>query len=240
MPEVNQFQTSEDFLEGRVLIIDKPLEWTSFDVVNKVRWMIRNKFDIKKIKVGHAGTLDPLATGVLVICTGRMTKRINELMGQDKVYTGSLLLGKTTPSYDAETEVDAEFAVDHIGEEDMVKAAKSFEGEIEQTPPVYSAKKVDGKKAYVQARKGKEIKMRSAFVRIDRFELQTADFPSINFEVACSKGTYIRSLAYDFGKALNSGAYLTSLCRTRSGDFAIEHALSLKTLEAKMDALATR
>jgi tRNA pseudouridine55 synthase len=235
--KINTFSGLEDFQEGTVLIIDKPLGWTSFDVVKKVRSSLRHTFKIKKIKVGHAGTLDPLATGVLVVCTGRMTKQIEQFMSQSKTYTGTIVLGETRPTYDAETEVDAVFPTEHITEEKLEVCRQSFEGEIEQLPPIYSAKKVDGKVAYKQARLGKKIELKTVMVTIHRLEIDPADFPIVRFEVACSKGTYIRSLAYDFGKALGSGAYLGSLRRTKSGEFSVEEALNLDDLITKISHL---
>lgn len=234
---VNAFSRKEDFLEGTVLVVDKPMEWTSFDVVNKVRGMIRHKLGIRKIKVGHAGTLDPLATGVLVICTGRMTKSIDQFISQDKVYTGEIVLGKTTPSFDLETEVDAEWPVDHITAEKIESSRQQFIGPQEQMPPMYSAKKVDGKTAYKQARKGKTLDLKTAQVTIHSLDLDASRFPTISFEVKCSKGTYIRSLAHDFGKSLDSGAYLGSLRRTKSGDFDIKQAIVIDALQARIDAL---
>jgi tRNA pseudouridine55 synthase len=233
----NEFANKASFLEGVVLVIDKPLEWTSFDVVNKVRGMIRHKLGIKKIKVGHAGTLDPLATGVLVLCTGRMTKSINQYMAQDKEYTGEIMLGKTTPSYDLETEVDQEWPIDHITPDRLEESRKKFIGPLDQLPPIFSAKKIDGKVAYKQARKGKTIELKTSQVIINTFDIDAKNLPLISFEVCCSKGTYIRSLAHDFGKSLDSGGYLASLRRTRSGDFAIEDAITVEALQARIDAL---
>lgn len=234
---INDFQTLEDLKEGCILLMDKPLEWTSFDVVNKVRGTIRRKFQVKKIKVGHAGTLDPLASGLLVICIGKMTKQIQYLTADDKTYTGTIMLGATTPSYDLETEVDAEFPTDHIDAEAIAKASKNFLGEQLQTPPVFSAKKIDGKRAYQSAREGKEVKMRQAQVTIHRFETESDQLPAVRFEVVCSKGTYIRSLAYDFGKALDSGGHLTTLRRTKSGEFDVKDAWSLEQFQVHIDGL---
>jgi len=215
----------EDFKNGQVLLIDKPLEWTSFQVVNKLRWHIRQKFDIKKIKVGHAGTLDPLATGLLIICTGKFTKRINEFQGQIKEYTGEITLGATTPSYDLETEVNATFPIGHISEELIHTTVKQFIGEIDQVPPIFSALKKDGKRLYELAREGKTTEINSRKITIEEFEITKIELPKINFRVVCSKGTYIRSLAYDFGKALNSGGHLSKLRRTKIGDFNVEGTL---------------
>lgn len=213
-----------DFKEGEILLVDKPLKWTSFDVVNKLRWKLKKKYKIKKFKVGHAGTLDPLATGVLVICTGKKTKVSQELAAENKVYTGTFLLGKTTPSFDLEKEFDQEFPIAHITEELLHKTAEQFLGLQQQTPPIFSAKKIDGKPAYLQAREGKEVKMKDNTVNILEFTLEAIRFPEVDFKVTCSKGTYIRSLANDFGKALNSGATLIALRRIQSGDFKIEDA----------------
>lgn len=223
-------KTLEDYKDGQVLLIDKPLTWTSFQAVNKLRWAIRKAYAIKKIKVGHAGTLDPLATGLLVICTGKMTKQINTFQGQEKEYTGTFVVGSTTPSYDLETEIDATFQIDHISEDLIHKTTKQFIGKIEQFPPVFSAIKKDGKRLYEFARAGEAVEIKSREIEISEFEI--TDISTINnsielnFRVVCSKGTYIRSLAHDFGKALNSGAHLSVLRRTRIGDFKVEDALS--------------
>lgn len=222
---------AENFTEGQILLFDKPLGWTSFQLVNKVRWLIRKSCHIKKIKVGHAGTLDPLATGLLLICTGKFTKRIEELQGQVKEYTGTFTLGATTPSYDMETEVDQKFSTDHISEEMITAATSKFIGEIAQIPPVFSALKKDGKRLYEYARAGENVEIPSRIVEITQFEITSVQLPEINFRVVCSKGTYIRSLAHDFGKALGSGAYLSSLRRTKIGGFLVEDALDVTTFE---------
>lgn len=219
--------TVEDFKEGQLLLIDKPLNWTSFQVVNKVRWLIRKKHDLKKIKVGHAGTLDPLASGLLILCTGKFTKRIEELQGQEKEYTGTFTLGATTPSYDLETEVNQNFHIDHITKEAIEKATVAFVGNIQQYPPVFSALKKDGKRLYEFARSGEEVEISARNVHISQFEITKIALPKVEFRVVCSKGTYIRSLAHDFGKALKSGAHLSSLRRTRIGDYRVEKAMSL-------------
>lgn len=216
--------TEEDFKNGQVLLIDKPLNWTSFQVVNKLRWEIRRKFALKKIKVGHAGTLDPLATGLLIICTGSFTKKIDEYQGQIKEYTGEITLGATTPSYDLETEVDEIFPIDHITDELIHKTAQQFVGEIEQVPPMFSAIKMAGVRLYDLARQGKTREIKSRKITIETFEITNISLPKIQFRVVCSKGTYIRSLAYDFGKALNSGGYLSELRRTKIGDFNVNDA----------------
>jgi len=216
-----------DFLEGCTIVVDKPYTWTSFDVVNKIRWNLKQVLGIKNIKVGHAGTLDPLATGLLIICTGKNTKLIDQIMVGEKTYTGTILLGKTTPSYDLETEYNQEFPVEHITSELVEEVRKSFLGEIQQVPPIFSAKQVDGKRAYDLARAGKEVILKSNTIHISSFSLSMDRFPEIDFEISCSKGTYIRSIAYDLGKALNSGGVLTSLRRTKSGDFSLEKAKSV-------------
>ncbi len=220
--------TAEDYLSGQVLLIDKPLNWTSFQVVNKLRWKIRKSFNLKKIKVGHAGTLDPLATGLLVICTGKKTKEINIYQGQIKEYTGTFVLGSTTPSYDLETDIDKHFPTEHITKDLIQKTTKQFIGDIEQFPPVFSAIKKDGKRLYEFAREGKEVEIKSRIVSISEFEITNINSLNIDFRVVCSKGTYIRSLANDFGKALNSGAHLSALRRTKIGDFHVENAVSIE------------
>ena len=219
--------TKEEFLEGKVLLIDKPLNWTSFQAVNKIRWHIKKQFGLKKIKVGHAGTLDPLATGLLIICTGKKTKSINEYQAQEKEYTGSIYLGATTPSYDLETEVNETFPIDHITEDLIQQTANSFVGKIDQKPPIFSAIKKDGKRLYDIARKGETTEIKSRKVNITRFDITKIEMPLVEFRVSCSKGTYIRSLAHDFGIKLNSGAYLASLRRTRIGEFSVEKALTI-------------
>ena len=223
--------SKENFLSGEIILIDKPLEWTSFQVVNKIRWIIKSTYGIKKIKVGHAGTLDPLATGLLIICTGKMTKSIEQFMGQEKEYTGTFTLGATTPSYDLETPINMEFPIDHIDEEMLQATLSKFIGPIDQQPPVFSALKKDGKRLYEYAREGTQVEVPHRKVNVHDFNLTQIDLPNVDFRVSCSKGTYIRSLTNDFGKALNSGAYLTGLRRTRIGDFNIEKALSIEGFE---------
>ncbi|WP_335973473.1 tRNA pseudouridine(55) synthase TruB [Gaetbulibacter jejuensis] len=218
--------TKDDVLSGQVLLIDKPLHWTSFQAVNKLRWEIRQAFNIKKIKVGHAGTLDPLATGLLVICTGKMTKQINIFQGQVKEYTGTFVLGSTTPSYDLETEIDQTYPTEHISEALIHETTKQFIGDIEQYPPVFSAIKKDGKRLYEFARAGETVEITSRTVHISEFEITSINGNSVEFRVVCSKGTYIRSLANDFGKALNSGAHLSVLRRTKIGDFSVDNAVT--------------
>ncbi|MCF1420560.1 tRNA pseudouridine(55) synthase TruB [Mangrovimonas futianensis] len=219
--------TGEDFKNGQVLLIDKPLDWTSFQVVNKLRWAIRKKHNLKKIKVGHAGTLDPLATGLLVICTGKKTKEIQTFQGQEKEYTGTIVLGSTTPSYDLETEIDQTFPTEHISETLIHETTKQFIGDIQQFPPVFSAIKKEGKRLYEFAREGKEVEIQSRIINISEFEITQINGLHVDFRVVCSKGTYIRSLAHDFGKALNSGGHLSALRRTRIGDFSIENSQSI-------------
>lgn len=221
---------------GLTLLVDKPIEWTSFDVVNKLRYTTKRVTGRKKIKVGHAGTLDPLATGLVIICVGSHTKLINDLIGLSKQYTGTIKLGGTTPSYDLETEIDQTFELPSSDSESLIKVAQQFVGEIEQMPPAFSAKKVNGQKAYHLARKGKEVNLMPAVINIQKFDIDPSSFPDINFILDCSKGTYVRSLAYDFGKALNSGAHLTSLRRTQIGDFKIENAHSI---ESAIEAIET-
>ena len=226
--------TAEEFLQGKVLLIDKPLEWTSFQAVNKIRWHIKKQFGLKKIKVGHAGTLDPLATGLLIICTGKMTKQINEFQAQEKEYTGTFHLGATTPSYDLETEVNEEYPTAHITSESIESVTQSFLGEIDQKPPIFSAIKKDGKRLYDIARKGETTEIQSRKVTISAFDITRIEMPEVDFRVSCSKGTYIRSLANDFGIALDSGAHLSALRRTRIGEFSVENALSI---DAFIDSL---
>jgi tRNA pseudouridine55 synthase len=221
-------RTLEDFQNGQVLLIDKPLEWSSFQVVNKLRWHIRKTFNIKKIKVGHAGTLDPLATGLLIICTGKMTKQIDTFQAQTKEYTGTIKLGATTPSYDLETQIDNTFPTDHLTESLINDTTKEFIGTIEQFPPIFSAVKKDGKRLYEFARAGKEVEIKSRTITISEFEITKIKDFEVSFRVVCSKGTYIRSLAHDFGKTLNSGGHLTSLRRTKSGDFNVLNAQSIE------------
>lgn len=218
----------EDFKNGQVLLINKPLNWTSFQVVNKIRWLIKNKFGIKKIKVGHAGTLDPLATGLLIICTGKMTKKISSFQNQTKKYTGTFLLGSTTPSFDLETKPDNTFPVDHINKNLIITATKSFIGKIKQKPPIYSAIKKDGKRLYESARIGENIEINDRDIEILNFNISRINMPHIDFEVECSKGTYIRALANDFGKKLNSGATLYKLNRTKIGEYSVNKSISIE------------
>ena len=227
IPE-NIFQT------GEILLINKPLEWTSFDVVKKIRGTILRKTGIKKIKVGHAGTLDPLATGLLIVCTGRFTKRINEFQDLDKEYSGTFHLGATTPSFDNETGIDMEFDIKHINKDLLNSTSKNFIGEQNQIPPVYSAIKIDGKRAYSFARNKKDVTLSPRKIFIKEFELTNINLPEVHFRVVCTKGTYIRSLARDFGKALNSGAYLTSLIRTGIGNYKLSEAISIDEFDESL------
>ena len=219
-----------DFQAGATLLVNKPKDWTSFDVVNKIRYKLKHKLGIKKIKVGHSGTLDPMATGLLIICTGKFTKKLTEFQGLSKEYAGTIQLGATTPSYDAETEFDETFPTDHITPELLEEARKQFVGDLNQIPPMFSAIKVDGQPLYKKARKGIKIEIKSRPVTIFNFDFTKVEMPNINFIAACSKGTYIRSLAHDLGKALRSGGHLTALKRTKVGDFNIENAWELEAL----------
>ncbi len=223
-----------NFLEGEVLLVDKPYGWTSFDVVNSLRYTIKRALGVKKIKVGHAGTLDPLATGLLIVCTGKFTKQIDSYQGMDKVYIGSMHIGATTPSYDKETEVDQTFDTSNIDTELLNNTLKNFIGEIDQTPPVFSAVKIDGKRAFEYARKKDDVKMKSRTVTINEFKLLNFELPEVDFLVNCSKGTYIRSLVSDFGSALNNGAYMSSLRRTEIGDYSVNDAYSVDKLKEKI------
>lgn len=227
-------------LEGEVILIDKDLKWTSFDVVKRIRNLIYHELGVKKCKVGHAGTLDPLATGLLIICTGRMTKKITSFQDTEKEYTGRIRFGQTTPSLDLETEVDQEFPWEHLTEAFIETSMQKFIGEILQTPPVFSAKKIDGKRAYHSARAGTEIKMRQQLITVSEFELTATDLPEIEFRVVCSKGTYVRTLAGDLGKALDSGAHLIELRRTRSGDHHVDHAMKMDAFEKYVQECALK
>lgn len=222
------YSRPETFLDGTVLFIDKPIEWTSFDVVNKIRQSLRHFLGIKKIKVGHAGTLDPLATGLVIICTGRATKQIMKYQDLDKTYEANIRFGGSTPSYDLETEVNQSYPWDHINRKMLDSALTRFTGKQEQLPPIYSAKSVDGKRAYEMARKGKHIELKPQHINIQHLELLAFDLPDILLKVECSKGTYIRSLAHDLGTALNSGGHLTGLRRTSIGPYGISEALPLE------------
>ena len=228
--------TAEDYLEGQILLIDKPLKWSSFQAVNKLKYILKRKYNLpKKFKIGHAGTLDPLATGLLIVCTGKFTKRITDIQAQAKEYTGTITVGATTPSYDLETEVDATFPTEHITSELIQQTANQFLGEINQKPPVFSAIKKDGKRLYEHARAGEEVDIAFRKTTIHEFEITRIDLPEIDFRVKCSKGTYIRSLAFDFGKALNSGAHLSVLRRTKIGDFSVENGIKPEEFEQQLN-----
>ena len=222
----------EDFLNGQILLIDKPLHWTSFQAVNKLKYVLINKVGLpKKFKIGHAGTLDPLASGLLLVCTGKFTKRITELQGQAKEYTGTFYMGATTPSYDLETEIDETFDTSHIDETVIDETVKQFLGEIDQKPPIFSAIKKDGVRLYEHARAGETIEIASRKTTIHEFEITRIALPEVDFRVVCSKGTYIRSLAYDFGKAMDSGAHLTVLRRTKIGEYDVLNAIDVTLFE---------
>ncbi len=222
-----------NFAEGELLLINKPYKWTSFDVVGK----LRNSFKPLKLKVGHAGTLDPLATGLLIICTGKLTKQIDTFQAQEKEYTGTMILGATTPSFDMETEVDQHFPTDHLNDAQINAATAAFTGDIQQYPPAHSAVKVNGERLYVKARLGEKTELRLRNVTVSVFEITRIALPEVDFRIVCSKGTYIRSLVSDLGAALNSGAYLSKLTRTRSGDFLLENAFEVQELVAHIRSL---
>lgn len=223
--------TSEDYLAGQMVLIDKPLGWSSFDVVKKIKHLISKKYNLKKLKVGHAGTLDPLATGLLIVCTGKFTKRISEIQGQEKTYTGTITLGGTTPSYDLETEVDNDYKTSHITKELIHQTTKQFIGEIDQKPPIFSALKKGGERLYEKARRGEEIIIESRKIFVREFNIISIENLTVAFEIKCSKGTYIRSIANDFGAALNSGGYLSSLCRTAIGDYQLSKGIDIESFE---------
>ena len=224
-----------NFSEGEVLLINKPYNWTSFDVVNNIRYFIRKTLNLPKIKIGHGGTLDPLATGLLVLCTGKLTKKIDEFQALEKEYTGSFIIGETTPSFDLEKEVDFTFDYSHVDEKLILQTAEKFTGTIEQIPPVFSAVKIGGKRAYEFARNSEEVKISSKTINISEFEITNIQLPEIKFRIVCSKGTYIRALARDFGEAMQCGAYLSVLCRTQIGNFKLKDALDIETLKSIID-----
>ena len=227
--------TADDILNGQILLIDKPLHWSSFQAVNKMKYILKRKFDLpKKFKIGHAGTLDPLATGLLIVCTGKFTKRITEIQGQAKEYTGTFTVGATTPSYDLETEIDATFPTGHITETLIVETVQQFLGEIDQKPPVFSAIKKDGIRLYEHARAGEEVEIAFRKTTIHEFEITRIALPEIDFRVVCSKGTYIRSLAFDFGKSLQSGAHLSALRRTKIGNYSDKNAVIVNNFEESL------
>ncbi|MCL2027096.1 MAG: tRNA pseudouridine(55) synthase TruB [Bacteroidales bacterium] len=219
------------FEEGQVLLIDKPYGWTSFQVVNKLKWKIRHTYKLSKLKIGHAGTLDPLATGLLIICTGKFTKRIAEFQAQEKEYTGTFVLGATTPCFDMEKPIDREFPTNHVTKELILETAKSFVGEQMQVPPIFSAVKIDGKRAYDYARQEQDVEIKAKPIFIKEFEVTRIEMPEVDFRIVCSKGTYIRSIARDFGEKLHSGAYLSALRRTKIGGFRVENSDNSMILE---------
>jgi tRNA pseudouridine55 synthase len=232
-PDINPQEI--DFLSGALLLVNKPKDWTSFDVVNKIRYTLKSFHQVKKIKVGHAGTLDPMATGLLIVCTGKMTKSIQQFQDLDKVYEGTMVLGASTASYDAETEIVETFATDSLETEQLIEKSKDFIGAIDQVPPMYSAIKIKGQALYKLARLGKTVERNARRVSIKSFELSMADFPQVDFSVHCSKGTYIRSLVHDFGKSLDNAAYLSRLVRTHIGDFKLNDAWELADFIAKIN-----
>jgi tRNA pseudouridine55 synthase len=227
--------TSEEILAGSVILIDKPLTWSSFQAVNKLKYLLKRKFDLpKKFKIGHAGTLDPLATGLLIICTGKFTKKITEIQAQAKEYTVTIVLGATTPSYDLESEINAHFPTEHLTEELIFEATQQFIGEIDQKPPVFSAIKKDGKRLYEHARAGEEVEIQARKTTIFEFQITRIQLPEVDFRITCSKGTYIRSIAYDFGLALQSGGHLSALRRTKIGDYSVINAVTPVEFEKLM------
>ena len=228
--------SKQKILEGSIILVKKPLKWTSFQVVNKIRWLIKNHFNIKKIKVGHAGTLDPLAEGLLIICTGQLTKRITEFQNLNKSYTGVFHIGATRPSFDLETDIDSSSCIKHLKVEDILKTKDQFIGNIQQTPPIFSAVKIKGKKLYQYARAGEKINPKKRNISIFKFNILKIDLPKVFFEIECSKGTYIRSIANDFGKQLKVGAYLENLTRTNVGSYCLEKAISIDDFEKKLEA----
>jgi tRNA pseudouridine55 synthase len=231
MQDQEKETTKQSYLDGRVLLIDKPYQWTSFDVVNKIRSLLRYRLGMKKLKVGHAGTLDPLATGLLIVCTGRATRKIESFQGLDKTYTGTFFIGKTTPSYDLEKAPDKDFPVAHITDELLKAKALSLSGEQKQVPPLFSAKKIAGERAYTHARAGLDTRLEANTINIKAFDITRIEMPEVDFRVVCSKGTYIRALARDFGEKLGSGAYLSALRRTHIGDHSIDDAINIKELQ---------
>ena len=221
----------ESFINGKLLLINKPINWTSFQVVNKIRWLIKSNYAIKKIRVGHAGTLDPLAQGLLIVCTGKLTKKIVEYQDKKKSYSGTFFIGATTPSFDLETEIDSTYSIKNIDEKNLIQTSKKFLGKSKQSPPIFSAIKLKGKKLYNYARKGENVKLEKREINIYKFELTKINLPLVDFRIECSKGTYIRSIANDFGKELKSGAYLQNLVRTSIGNYKLKNALSINDFE---------
>ncbi|MFW5687471.1 MAG: tRNA pseudouridine(55) synthase TruB [Bacteroidota bacterium] len=232
-------ELAKEFAEGKVLLIDKPLHWTSFDAVNKIKSLLKHRLGLKKIKVGHAGTLDPLASGLLIICTGKMTRSIDAFQAREKEYTGTFYIGATTPSSDLETQPDQVYPTDHINEDTVHAAAQKFQGKILQIPPLFSAKKIEGKRAYEHARAGDQLQLKANVIEIKSFDIVRWELPEADFNVVCGKGTYIRALARDFGEQLGSGAYLKALRRTRIGEFSVEQALSPEQLSQIINEAAS-
>ena len=230
----NQKLESNPYSIGNILLVDKPLGWTSFQVVNKLRWVIKQQYKLKNIKVGHAGTLDPLATGLLIICTGKETKNIDSYQAQHKEYTGTITLGGTTPSYDLETEIDTTFPTSHLTVSLLRETTARFTGDILQKPPIYSAIKKDGKRLYELARAGQTTEIKERAVHVSEFELTNIQLPNVDFRIACSKGTYIRSMAHDYGAALKNGAHLSALRRTKIGDYHVDNALGMDAMIEKI------
>jgi tRNA pseudouridine55 synthase len=228
--------STKDYISGEIVLIDKPYKWTSFDVVNRIRALLKKQLKKKNLKVGHAGTLDPLATGLLIVCTGAMTKKADEYQAYEKEYTGTFTLGATTPSYDLETEVTGGFPTNHINEALIKQAARKLSGTYHQTPPIFSAIKIDGERAYEKARRGEAAHIKSKEITISEFEITAIRMPEVDFRIVCSKGTYIRSLANDFGKELQSGAYLSSLCRTRIGTFNLVDAITIDDFKKDLES----
>ena len=228
---MNLSNIENPYSAGNVLLIDKPLGWTSFQVVNKIRWLIKQQYNLKNIKVGHAGTLDPLATGLLIICTGKETKNIDSYQAQHKEYTGTITLGATTPSYDLETDIDGTFPIDHLTTALLEETTRQFTGDVLQKPPIYSAIKKDGKRLYELARAGETTEIKARAVYVSAFEITKITLPHIDFRIACSKGTYIRSLAHDYGAALHNGGHLSALRRTKIGSYHVDNALSMRAAE---------
>lgn len=228
----------QDFLDGKLLLIDKDLHWTSFDVIKKIKYLLKSKLGIKKIKVGHAGTLDPLASGLLIVCTGKLTKQIPQIQDQSKVYTGIIELGAVTASYDLESEVEPKADPMHLTKEELDEAAQKLSGKIEQMPPIFSAKKIDGKRAYDLARKGEKPQMNPKEVNILAFELTKIELPEVHFRIHCTKGTYIRSMAHDFGEILGVGGYLKELRRTQIGNYSVDEAISIQDFQTEIEKAA--
>tara|TARA_B100000214_G_scaffold120246_1_gene85072 strand:+ start:6907 stop:7605 length:699 start_codon:yes stop_codon:yes gene_type:complete len=227
--EKTPLSSSNKYLDGQVLLVNKPLKWTSFDVVKKIRYYIIKKYNLKKIKVGHAGTLDPLATGLLIICTGKFTKKISDFQKQKKTYSGTITLGSATPSFDLETKINNHYNTSHITKKLVHQTAKKFIGELNQTPPIFSAIKKDGERLYKKARRGENIKLESRKISVYQFNVISIEKLNVNFEIQCSSGTYIRSIANDFGIALNSGGHLSKLCRTAIGEYKLSNCLNINT-----------